>query len=80
MDLKLYISIGLLFCCTLLAQRHREHPEPEEARNKGKAILAHLSVGTHLLGGDLADRFGRDGAAGLGAEWITASNFIISNT
>ncbi len=77
MHLKLYISIGLLFCCTLLsAQRYREHPQPEEARNKGKAILAHVSVGTHLLGGDLADRFGRDGAVGLGADWITANNLI----
>ena len=78
MHLKLYVIVGLLFSGTLLsAQRHREHPEPEEARNKGKAILAHLSFGTHLLGGDLADRFGRDGAPGLGAEWITANNLII---
>ncbi len=78
MSLKSYFILPLLLCATLLsAQRHREHPQPEEPRNKGKAILAHLSLGTHLLGGDLADRFGRDNSIGLGADWLTENNLLI---
>lgn len=78
MHLKLYVTIGLLFCCALLsAQRHREHPPAQEPRNKGKAILLHIALATHLPGGDLADRFGQDGGFGLGLEWLTEINLLI---
>ena len=77
MQLKFYITSGLLFAGLLLsAQPMREHPPKEEPRNKGKAILAHLEFATHLPGSDLADRFGLDGGVGLGGELITAHNLI----
>lgn len=57
------------------AQKFREHPT-EDARNVGSALLLHISFGTHLPGGDLADRFGRDASVGGGFEMITANNFL----
>ncbi len=77
MQLKLYITAGFLFATALLSAQMREHPEEEEARNKGNAILAHLEFGVHTPAGDLADRFGMGGGLGLGGEWITANNFIL---
>ncbi len=77
MQLRLYITGSLLFAAALLSAQMREHPEKQEARNKGKAILLHLEFGLHAPAADLADRFGVDGGLGLGGEWITANNFII---
>lgn len=83
----------LFFCCllpaVLCAQRRDqlpnghdpgqfpEHREPDEPRNKGNAILFHVSFGGHLPGKDMAERFGLNGAYGGGAEFLTASNFFI---
>lgn len=69
----------ILACCALLplvayAQRFPEHRETAEARNRGKAILVHLTAGAHLPGGDLADRFKHTGSFGGGVEWMTAGN------
>ncbi|MEO6040015.1 MAG: hypothetical protein ABIQ93_16500 [Saprospiraceae bacterium] len=78
MQLKLTITGALLFVAVLLsAQRFREHPQPEEARNKGNAILTHLEFGAYTPGGDLAHRFGQNGGIGLGGEWISANNLIL---
>lgn len=52
-------------------------PLNEEARNKGKAILLHLTFGAHLPVADMASRFGIDGNFGLGLEYLTDNNFII---
>lgn len=72
--------IYLIFCalCALnaSAQVLPEHPDTEE-RNKGKAILLHLTFGVHLPVGDMADRFGPDGNFGIGLEYLTANNFIL---
>lgn len=38
----------------------------EEDRNKGKAILLHITFGAHLPAGDMADRSGADGSFGIG--------------
>ena len=78
MQLKLYItSILLLGTVLVSAQRMREHPEEEEPRNKGNAILVHLEGGVYVPGGDLADRFGKNAGIGLGSEWISKNNFIL---
>ncbi|HNE28373.1 MAG TPA: hypothetical protein PLW66_04360 [Saprospiraceae bacterium] len=78
--------IRILVCCTACfllepvaaqAQRFREHPPAEEPRNKGNAILLHLSGGFQLPGGDLANRFGNNGGIGGGLEWISAGNWAL---
>lgn len=69
------IICGLYFLHTD-AQTLPERPV-EEARNKGKAILLHLTFGAHLPAGDMADRFGADGSFGIGLEYLTAKNMIL---
>lgn len=73
----LFLS-GIFSIIALLAQAQKfpEHPDNTDARNKGKAILLHFDVGLHLPGGDLADRFGLNGAFGGGAEFLTDQNFF----
>ncbi|GAB4495448.1 MAG: hypothetical protein OHK0019_24530 [Saprospiraceae bacterium] len=48
----------------------------EEDRNKGNAILLHLTFGLHQPLGDMSDRFGLDGNFGGMVEYLTANNFI----
>ncbi len=80
MTVKTLYFLLSLFCLAVspaLAQKFPEHPPAEEPRNKGKAILLHLSGGVQKPGGDLADRFGNNGALGGGVEFLTANNWII---
>jgi hypothetical protein len=73
-----YLMVAfLLLAGAANAQRFQEHPELEEPRNKGKAILLHVSFGAHLPGADLADRFGLDGAYGGGLDFMTANNYFL---
>jgi hypothetical protein len=47
-----------------------------EPRNKGSAILGHLTFGAHLPVGDMAERFGPDGNFGSIVEYLTQKNFV----
>ncbi len=76
MNNKILLIVLLLGALRSTAQKFPEH-EDETARNKGNGILLHFSVGGQLPGGDLANRFGSNGLAGGGAEFITRSNFLI---
>jgi hypothetical protein len=62
----------------LSAQRRTREREVEdnEVRNKGKAILAHVTVAGHLPSADMAKRFGPDYDFGAGVDYITADNWI----
>jgi hypothetical protein len=72
------LLLALLFLpLAVRAQKFPEHREPAAAQNKGTAILLHLGAGAQLPGGDLADRFGFNGAIGPGVEIITASNYLV---
>jgi hypothetical protein len=76
--MKKIFSLIICVLCALnvAAQMLPERPDDEE-RNKGKAILVHLTFGVHLPAGDMADRFGADGSFGLGVEYLTAKNLIL---
>lgn len=76
--MKKYASLLLFLFAALAApaQKFPDHPQQLEARNKGRAILFHLTLGGHLPGGDLSKRFGTDQNLGSGLEWITAGNWI----
>ncbi|MBV6439922.1 MAG: hypothetical protein DYG98_14425 [Haliscomenobacteraceae bacterium CHB4] len=65
-----------LYASNALAQVMPEHPDDAE-RNKGNAILLHLTFGLHQPFGDMADRFGADGNFGIGLEYLTANNMIL---
>ena len=78
--MKYYIILlfTLLQGITLSGQKKfADHPEPMEARNKGKAILLHVSIGLHLPAADMADRFGFNGAYGGGLDFMTANNYFL---
>jgi hypothetical protein len=66
-----------LCCCTDLSgqRRFREHRYTED-RNKGKAFLFNVGVAGHQPGGDLADRFGLNGAVHTSFEQISEKNFV----
>jgi hypothetical protein len=68
----LFLVCGMV---VLHAQQFREHPE-DISRNKGKAILLHITGGAHLPAADMAKRFGPDASAGGRLEFITAKNLI----
>jgi hypothetical protein len=74
---KIILLLALLQGISVCGQRFREHPDAQEARNKGKAFMFHLGMGTQLPGGDLADRFGLCGSYGGGIDFMTANNFFI---
>ncbi|MBL7803286.1 MAG: hypothetical protein JNL02_06090 [Saprospiraceae bacterium] len=76
------IRLFFLWICLLggfmaQAQKFREHPPAQEPRNKGKAILLHVSGGYQLPGGDLADRFGNNAVVGGGLELLSAGNWAL---
>jgi hypothetical protein len=73
------LSLFFSICCfsTVFAQKFPEHQEPDEPRNKGKAILLHMAFASHIPAGDMADRFGNNLAAGGGLEFITENNWIL---
>jgi hypothetical protein len=75
--MKNSILLIICFLCTkqISAQKFPEHTEAAE-RNKGKAILAHLTLAAHLPAGDMAGRFGANGAFGSAVEYITPNNFL----
>lgn len=62
---------------SMFAQKFPEHSDAAEPRNKGKLISLHFSLGAHLPGGDMADRFGMNGAFGGGIEFMTDNSFFI---
>lgn len=79
MLVKKLIYLTGLFAAGFLpatAQQFPEHPAESERRNKGNAILLHLAGGAQWPGGDLAERFGPNGALSLGLEYLTANNWI----
>lgn len=70
--------MGLLFVWNQAnAQQFKEHPEELDPRNKGKAILFHVNFGGQIPAGDMADRFGINGAYGAGLEFMTEGNFAL---
>lgn len=71
------LTICVLCALNMSAQRFQEHPDDDEERNKGKAILAHVLLGFHLPAGDMADRFGNDLSFGSAVEYLTANNFLL---
>ena len=73
----IYLIICVLGAHYATAQQFREHPEAQDARNKGNAILTHLLFGYHVPGGDLSDRLGSAFSIGLGGEFLTKNNFIL---
>lgn len=78
MKYRIILFFALLQGLVLSAQRKfSDHPEPEEPRNKGKAIMIHVSAGIQLPGADLADRFGFNGVYGGGLDFMTANNYFI---
>ncbi|MEZ4925807.1 MAG: hypothetical protein R3A50_05995 [Saprospiraceae bacterium] len=72
-----FFAIAIVLAFSATAQKFQEHPEEQEARNKGNALLLHLGLGIQLPGGDLADRFGYCGSYGGGFEFMTANNYFI---
>ena len=76
--MKYRVIVFLVVCqvVALRAQKFFNHPEPEEPRNKGKAILLHVSFGAQLPGADMANRFGGNGVYGGGIDFMTAGNFF----
>lgn len=75
---KLLVLAFTIGCYSMsCAQKFPEHQEPDEARNKGNAILLHVSFSGHIPAGDLADRFGNSLAVGGGLEHISANNWIL---
>jgi hypothetical protein len=77
MKYRIIVLLVVFQGISLQAQKFAYHPEPEEPRNKGKAILLHVSFGAQLPGGDLANRFGGNGVYGGGVDFMTANNFFI---
>ncbi|MCK6692863.1 MAG: hypothetical protein L6Q97_12250 [Thermoanaerobaculia bacterium] len=73
---SLYLLLFLGLTAAAGAQKFPEHLS-EEPRNTGPAILFHVGAGTHLPGGDLADRFGQDASVGGGLELITGNHFLL---
>ncbi len=76
MKKKISLIIAVSCALSVAAQKFREHPEVDEDRNKGKAILTHITFGIHLPAGDMADRFGRDLNVGGAVEYLTTNNFL----
>lgn len=77
--MKSYFLLVFVLACqlSLQAQKFQEHPEEVDPRNKGKAILLHVSFGGQLPGADMADRFGVNGAYGGGLDFMTDNNYFI---
>ena len=69
----LLLFLALLFCSNthLLAQ-----VEYDSDTNSGGVLLAGLTYGGHIPGGDLADRFGKAFDLGLGIDYISKNNWI----
>lgn len=72
------LALFFTICCLSAAnaQKFPEHQEPDEPRNKGKAILLQMSFSSHIPAGDMADRFGHNLAVGGGLEYLTENNWI----
>jgi hypothetical protein len=77
--MKKIFSLIICVLCALQISAQTMPPRPDEgeARNKGKAILLHLTFGAHTPLGDMADRFGVDGNFGAMVEYLTENNFIM---
>ena len=71
------VSFLIVFSTNVIAQKFPEHDEVAEPRNKGKLISLHFSLGAHLPAGDIAHRFGMNGAFGGGVEFMTDNSFFI---
>lgn len=72
------LLVLLLLCCSataLLAQTLPDTKKPEKD-GKSNGVLAHFTLGGHLPGGDLVQRFGVNGSIGAGTEFITKRNWI----
>lgn len=71
------LSAVLLFGSLSLRAQKSDKTEISETKDKTTGILLHISAGGQLPGGDLADRFGINGALGGGTEFITSKNFFV---
>ena len=74
-------KITLLSCVLLLgslglAAQREGKTEISETKDKTTGILLHISAGGHFPGGNLADRYGINGAIGGGTEFITGKNLF----
>ncbi|MCW5924810.1 MAG: hypothetical protein KIS77_21000 [Saprospiraceae bacterium] len=74
---KYFFSLALLSFATHLWAQTYPPTLHDEARNKGSAILLHLTFGAHIPAGDMAERFGADGNFGLALEYLTDNNYIV---
>lgn len=77
MKFNIILFFALVQGLAVYGQRFQEHPDLEEPRNKGKAILLHVSFGAQIPGADLADRFGVNGVYGGGLDFMTKNNYFI---
>jgi hypothetical protein len=74
-QLRIFMLLCNLVCTINLSAQ--ETPDVADLRNKGKAILFHLSIGAHVPAADLSKRFGQNMAIGGGLERITANNTVL---
>lgn len=69
-------NFPLIICALCALNVFGQKPLDTEPRNKGSAILAHLTFGAHKPVGDMAERFGADGNFGSIVEYLTEKNFL----
>ena len=72
----LFMMIAIGCASSSFAQTLPDTTKPQKD-GKSKGVLAHFTLGGHLPGGDLADRFGINGSIGAGTEYISTKNWII---
>lgn len=74
---SLLLGCMLLISGQMAAQWIPDERTYDESNNKGKAILFHLNLGTHIPAADMGKRFGQDMSLGGGLERLGAGNTIL---
>ena len=72
-----FLLLICMLCSAIIFAQTLPDTKTPVNKSKSKGVLAHFALGGDLPGGDLATRFGVNGAAGLGVDYITPSNWII---
>jgi len=72
----LVLIFAVILNAALFAQTLPDTKKPVK-QGKSKGVLAHFTLGGHLPGGDLKDRFGINGSLGTGAEFISRQDWVI---
>ncbi len=60
----------------LLGQSRRQYFEQQRS-NEGSVLLMNFTYGGHVPGADMAERFGKNFLAGVGADFYTKNNWIL---